>query len=82
LGKEQLLLEAKALPPLNASVVRLSCHLIARQVGVDAKKYLLGLYPRLVVVLLTSSASAEIGLLFICQVAAHSAAWQYPWHLP
>jgi hypothetical protein len=32
--------------------------------------------------LLTSSASADMGLLFICQVAAHSAAWQYPWHLP
>jgi hypothetical protein len=39
-------------------------------------------YPLWAVVLLTSSASADIGLLFLCRVAAHSAAWQYPWDLP
>src|SRR3984893_9935270 len=49
LGKEQQLLKAQALYRLDPSIVLLPCHLIARQMRVDAKKDLLGLWLLLVV---------------------------------
>jgi hypothetical protein len=45
LGKEQQFFELKALYSGYAAVVSLDGHLIAPQVRVDAKKYLLGLAP-------------------------------------
>jgi hypothetical protein len=51
--------------------------LIALQVRIDAKKYLLGLYLLLVVVLTYRFGECRL-VIHIVQVAGYPAAWQYP----
>jgi len=71
------LFRTQALHPLDPAVVNLTCHLIARQVRIDAKKYLLGLYLLLVVVFTYRFGECRL-VIHIVQVAGYPAAWQYP----